>query len=211
MEEEGEQEEEEEGEEKVIRWKWRGDRDTSFMLRHGVRIWEPFVDADGNVPGAYGWMYRHAFGVDQLDALIARLRARPYGRRAIVQTMHPDYPEPCEQGFACSAVDGQLMMTVNMRSSDFAVGLPYDLISAQMLHHEIAKRVGLPRGAMMFSLANVHFYARHREIMRYRSRDPISRAMPDISLDDGDAYVRAWTGRDHRHSYAPKVAPVVVA
>ena len=191
-------------------WKWRGDEDSEFLRKHNVKIWEPFVDEGGIIPGAYGWMYRHAYAMDQLDALIDRLRTRPYGRRAVVQTMHPDYVEPCEQGFACSVVGDRLLMHLTMRSSDFAVGLPYDLMSAQMLHHEIARQINKPRGCLSFSIANSHYYERHANIMRYPGVSEVARPMPDISLDDNDAYVEYWTGKDYKHPYRPKAAPTVV-
>ena len=193
-------------------WKWRGDKDTSFMTDLGVTIWEPFKQADGIVRGAYGWMYRRAFGKDQLEMLIDRLKKRPYGRRAVVQTAHPDYPEPCEQGFACSVVAGRLMMTVTMRSSDFAVGLPYDLLSAQMLHHELSRQVGFPRGPLMFVLANLHFYEAQRHVMEFGSI-PIQlfKTMPSLSLDTDERYVEAWSKRDFKHPFRPSVKPIVVA
>lgn len=53
-----------------------------FVKDYSSRFGEP---ADGRIHGAYGHRWRRFFGLDQLDTVVAKLRANPGDRQAVIQ------------------------------------------------------------------------------------------------------------------------------
>ena len=70
-------------------WFLRGETNIGYLKDNGVRIWDEWADANGDLGPVYGHQWRHwpaADGceVDQIAELIAGLKHNPDSRRHIV-------------------------------------------------------------------------------------------------------------------------------
>src|SRR3546814_8499694 len=76
--------------------------------------------------------------VDQIQALVDEIRARPASRRQIVSAWNvADMPQmalaPCHCLFQTSVMDGRLSLQLYQRSCDVFLGLPFNIASYALL------------------------------------------------------------------------------
>lgn len=162
-----------------VAWFCMGDIHTEFLNRHGVKIWDKFVESetiDGKpyVAAAYGHRWRNAFGRDQLKLAIEALKKNQTDRRIWVQAWDPGFDGlgaqgqknvPCPVGFTFSIVGGLLHSSLFIRSSDVFVGLPYDVMGHAMLMAIVAASAGvMGLGTMHVTLAHPHIYKSHYDM-----------------------------------------------
>lgn len=149
-------------------WYLSGEKHADIMRRHNVRIWEKFTEPDGTVQGAYGYRFVHAFGRDQIVLAAEALRRNPTDRRIWVQAWDPredglgaegQKNVPCPVGFTFSVAEDVLHSALFIRSSDVALGLPYDVMTHSMLMAAVAASIGcMAVGTMHVTLAHPHIY-----------------------------------------------------
>src|SRR5678810_152237 len=70
-------------------WFLRGDTNVRFLREHGVRIWDEWADANGELGPVYGKQWRSWAGpdgtvIDQLKQVIDQIRNNPHSRRLVV-------------------------------------------------------------------------------------------------------------------------------
>ena len=75
-------------------WFLRGDTNVRFLNEHGVRIWDEWADADGELGPIYGHQWRSfpkpgGGTVDQVAAVLRSLREEPHSRRHLVCAWNP--------------------------------------------------------------------------------------------------------------------------
>lgn len=66
-------------------WMLHGSCDARWLDLFVKDFSSRFAEDNGIQHGAYGWRWRHAFGFDQLDAVVARLEKDPNDRQAVIQ------------------------------------------------------------------------------------------------------------------------------
>jgi predicted HAD superfamily Cof-like phosphohydrolase len=116
--------------------------------------------------GAYGPKI-----IDQLDHVVSALVNDPDSRQAGLTIWRENPPKtkdvPCTVAIFASIKNGELNLSVYMRSSDVWLGLPYDVFTFSMLAHLICCRINsrLPRlfpkiyvGHLYLTAANQHVY-----------------------------------------------------
>lgn len=143
-------------------------------------------------------------GYDQLAAVIYKLKTDPYTRRAVVNAWNvEDLPEmvlpPCHYSFqfVVNSVGGKMRLncSVNMRSADLALGVPFNIASYALLTHMVAHIVGMTPGELNINMADCHLYENHiagveKMIARQPRRFPTIAFSPrvhntkDVSIDD---------------------------
>ena len=62
-----------------------GRRDTAFLNNFVLDFGTRFAEPDGTIHDGYGYRWRHAFGFDQLDAVVQQLSEQPGSRQAVIQ------------------------------------------------------------------------------------------------------------------------------
>ena len=70
-------------------WFLRGDTNVKYLQEHGVRIWNEWADADGELGPVYGHQWRswpdyNGGHIDQIQQVIDQIRNTPDSRRMIV-------------------------------------------------------------------------------------------------------------------------------
>ena len=67
-------------------WFISGDTNTKYLNDNGVKIWNAWADADGELGPIYGYQWRKVFGIDQLANAIKMIKTDPTSRRIIVDS-----------------------------------------------------------------------------------------------------------------------------
>ncbi len=147
----------------VAEWLWisGGFSDVASIARYNSVI-SQFSDDGQTLYGAYGkrWNNQRAFVLNTLNR-------DPETRQAIVNLWTPNPPLskdiPCTLTWQFLIRDNKLNMTVNMRSSDAWLGLPYDWFVFSQIGNEVAQEFEIPRGTLTLNLTSSHLYERDIE------------------------------------------------
>lgn len=135
-----------------------------------VHVWDQWIKEDGTIGPAYGAIIsKHTFGYkNQLEYVVETLKKDPNSRRVMINLWDIDsLPEmaltPCCYNLIFNVLDGKLYMQLNIRSSDVALGLPFNIFQFQVLHKLIAHECKVEPVDMIVMISNLHYYDRHEE------------------------------------------------
>lgn len=102
-----------------------------------------------------------------LDAVVARLKADPDTRQAVIVVERPaDFVTitkdvPCTIALQFAIRDGALTMHTLMRSNDLFWGFQYDVFNFTVFQEAIANTLAVPVGPYFHTALSLHVYARH--------------------------------------------------
>lgn len=129
---------------------------------------------------AYAYQIRKPiFGYkNQLEYVVETLKKDPNSRRVMIDLWCPEESHemtltPCCYNTIYNILDGKLYMQLNIRSSDVALGLPFNIFQFQVLHKLIAHEVGVEPADMIVMISNLHYYDRHEEKLLKQLDSPI--------------------------------------
>lgn len=173
-------------------WFLKGDTNIKYLKEHGVRIWDEWADANGDLGPVYGKQWRSWEGadgvvVDQISELIEQIKKTPDSRRLIVSAWNVgDLKKmalmPCHNMFQFYVADGKLSCQLYQRSADVFLGVPFNIASYALLTMMIAQVCGLGYGDFVHSFGDVHLYNNHFEQAELQlSRKPF--ALPTIKIN----------------------------
>jgi len=157
-------------------WFLRGETNIAYLQENGVRIWDEWADADGNLGPVYGYQWRswprpEGGSVDQISQLVEQIKANPMSRRLIVSAWNPAQVDamqlpPCHCLFQFYVADGRLSCQLYQRSADIFLGVPFNIASYALLLSMIAQVTGLKAGEFIHTLGDAHLYSNHFEQAR---------------------------------------------
>jgi thymidylate synthase len=173
-------------------WFLQGDTNIKYLKDNGVRIWDEWADANGDLGPVYGkqwrsWAAPDGQTIDQIGWVVDEIRRNPDSRRLIVSAWNPaDVPRmalpPCHLMFQFYVAEGRLSCQLYQRSADTFLGVPFNIASYALLTHMIAQVTGLQPGDFVHTLGDAHLYTDHLEQARLQlSRDP--RPLPTLRLN----------------------------
>ena len=169
-------------------WFLSGDTNTKYLTDNGVRIWNEWADANGELGKIYGYQWRNFGGVDQIKEVIHSIKNNPNSRRHIVNAwnvgeLHEMALPPCHLFFQFYVSEGRLSCQFYMRSSDVFLGLPFNIASYALLTHMVALECGLQAGELVYVGCDVHLYSNHIEQAKTQlQREPL--ALPEIKINN---------------------------
>nr|DAU58803.1 MAG TPA: Thymidylate synthase [Caudoviricetes sp.] len=133
-------------------------------------IWTAWKKPDDTIGPSYGAAVNiPTFGYkNQLEYVVETLKKDPNSRRAMInlwipEDLHKMALTPCCYNLIFNILDGKLHMQLNIRSSDIALGLPFNIFQFQVLHKLIAHEVGVEPADFIVMISNLHYYDRHEE------------------------------------------------
>ncbi|WP_029890140.1 thymidylate synthase [Polycyclovorans algicola] len=177
-------------------WFLRGDTNIAYLKEHGVRIWDEWADADGNLGPVYGKQWRNwptpdGRQIDQITQLVEQIRNTPDSRRLIVSAWNVGELDqmalmPCHALFQFYVADGKLSCQLYQRSADIFLGVPFNIASYALLTLMIAQVCGLQPGDFVWTGGDCHLYANHldqarEQVSRVPFRLPTMRLNPDVT------------------------------
>ncbi|MDR3351579.1 MAG: thymidylate synthase [Zoogloeaceae bacterium] len=154
-------------------WFLKGDTNIGYLRENGVRIWDEWADANGDLGPVYGHQWRHWPGrdgteIDQIARLIQSLREDPDSRRHLVTAWNPADLDrmalpPCHCLFQFHVVAGKLSCQLYQRSADIFLGVPFNIASYALLTRMLAQVCGYAPGDFIHTLGDAHLYHNHFE------------------------------------------------
>ncbi len=204
-------------------WFLQGDTNIAYLRENGVRIWDEWADANGDLGPVYGRQWRHWLTpdgreIDQIAQLIDGLRNNPDSRRHLVTAWNPADVDrmalpPCHAFFQFYVADGRLSCQLYQRSADIFLGVPFNIASYALLTLMVAQVCDLQPGDFVHTFGDAHLYSNHVEQARLQlARTP--RPLPTMRLNPGVRDLLAFRFEDFTlegydpHPHIP--APVAV-
>jgi thymidylate synthase len=168
-----------------------GSNIVKWLQDRGITIWDEWMLPDGTVGLAYGHQISK---YDQVRKLIHDLIHNPQSRRMIINLWNMEDLDkmaltPCMFMHIADVNDGKLNWHTTIRSSDAALGLPYNVAQIAVLVHMIAQVTGLQVGELIISITNAHLYEQHFEpIKAIFDREPYPAPQLWLNPDIKDFY-----------------------
>ena len=159
-------------------WFLRGDTNVHYLQENGVRIWNEWADADGNLGPVYGAQWRSWAAhdnhtgdkrtIDQISAVIDQLKRNPDSRRHIVSAWNVGELDqmalvPCHVLCQFYVANGKLSCQLYQRSADIFLGVPFNIASYALLTMMVAQVCDLRLGDFVHTLGDAHIYLNHLE------------------------------------------------
>jgi len=173
-------------------WFLQGDTNIKYLKDNGVRIWDEWADADGNLGPVYGYQWRSwptpdGGSIDQIKQIIHQIKNNPDSRRIIVSAWNvADVNQmalpPCHSLFQFYVADGKLSCQLYQRSADIFLGVPFNIASYALLTMMVAQVCNLEPGDFIHTFGDAHLYNNHLEQTRLQlSREP--RPLPTMKIN----------------------------
>jgi thymidylate synthase len=178
-------------------WFLQGDTNIKYLQDHGVKIWDEWADADGNLGPVYGYQWRSwatpdGRTIDQITNLVEMIKKNPDSRRLIVTAWNPADVDrmalpPCHCMFQFYVAEGKLSCQLYQRSADTFLGVPFNIASYALLTMMVAQVTGLKAGEFIHTFGDVHLYNDHLEqakLQLTRECRPLPKMEIDPSITD---------------------------
>jgi thymidylate synthase len=173
-------------------WFLRGDTNVAYLNEHGVKIWDEWADADGNLGPIYGkqwrsWQTPDDRSIDQIAQTVDLLKNDPNSRRILVNAWNVGELRqmaltPCHALFQFYVADGKLSCLLYQRSADAFLGVPFNIASYALLTMMMAQVCDLQLGEFIHAFGDLHLYNNHIEQAHLQlSRTP--RPLPKMQID----------------------------
>jgi thymidylate synthase len=173
-------------------WFLSGDTNIKYLKDNGVRIWDEWADAEGNLGPVYGYQWRSwptpdGGHIDQITQVINQIKNNPDSRRMIVSAWNvADVNKmalpPCHNMFQFYVADGKLSCQLYQRSADIFLGVPFNIASYALLTMMVAQVCGLEYGDFIHTFGDAHLYNNHLEQTKLQlSREP--RPLPTMKIN----------------------------
>ncbi|MGB0907987.1 MAG: thymidylate synthase [Maricaulaceae bacterium] len=173
-------------------WFLAGDTNIKYLQENGVKIWDEWADADGDLGPVYGKQWRRWEGpngavIDQVSNVIEAIKTNPNSRRHIVSAWNPaDVDDmalpPCHCLFQFHVANGRLSCQLYQRSADIFLGVPFNIASYALLTHMMAQVCGLEAGDFVHTFGDAHIYSNHfDQVKEQLSRAPMP--LPHLELN----------------------------
>ncbi len=173
-------------------WFLRGDTNVHYLQEHGVRIWNEWADASGELGPVYGHQWRswpdyNGGHIDQISRVISQIKNQPDSRRMIVNAWNVAEVDqmalpPCHLLFQFYVAEGRLSLQLYQRSADTFLGVPFNIASYALLTLMVAQVCGLRPGEFIHTTGDTHLYLNHLDQANLQlSRTP--RTLPQMHLN----------------------------
>ncbi len=204
-------------------WFLQGDTNVKYLRDHGVTIWDEWARPDGDLGPVYGkqwrsWTKPDGEAVDQISAVVERIKTNPESRRLIVTAWNPGELDqmalsPCHCLFQFYAQEGELSCQLYQRSADAFLGVPFNIASYALLTLMIAQVTGLRPKEFIHTFGDLHIYLNHLEQVKLQlTREP--RPLPRVIINPAVKDIFAFQYEDFTvegyDPHPPIKAPVAV-
>lgn len=217
-------------------WFLQGDTNIKYLQDNGVKIWNEWATAEGELGPVYGAQWRSWAGpngevIDQISQVIEQIKHKPHSRRLIVSAWNPALlPDesraphenaadgkmalpPCHTLFQFYVLDGKLSCQLYQRSGDIFLGVPFNIASYALLTMMVAQVTDLQLGEFIHTLGDAHLYLNHLDqVQTQLSRAPLPLPQMHINPAVKDIFGFAFDDfcLEHYQSHPAISAPISV-
>lgn len=183
-------------------WFLKGDTNIKYLQENGVRIWNEWADAHGDLGPVYGHQWRNWNNedIDQIKAIVQTLKNNPDSRRMLVSAWNPSVmPDtskpfaenvangkaalpPCHAFFQFYVANGKLSCQLYQRSADIFLGVPFNIASYALLTMMMAQVCGYEAGDFIHTFGDAHIYTNHLDQVKLQLSREI-RPLPKMILN----------------------------
>jgi thymidylate synthase len=186
-------------------WFLRGETNVRWLQERGVRIWDEWADAEGELGPVYGkqwrsWAAPDGESIDQIAKVRDDIIKSPNSRRLIVSAWNPSEVgqmalPPCHCLFQFFVAEGRLSCQLYQRSGDVFLGVPFNIASYALLTMLMARATGLEAGEFIHSFGDVHLYSNHFDQARLQlARTPGK--LPRLAMNPAKTDLFGWDYED---------------
>jgi thymidylate synthase len=192
-------------------WFIKGDTNVKYLQEHGVKIWDEWARADGDLGPVYGKQWRSWQGAngkvyDQLLDVIQQLKTNPDSRRIIISAWNVAELSdmalmPCHSLFQFYASPPNAMgkrtlsCQLYQRSADVFLGVPFNIASYALLTMMIAQVCTMEYGDFVHTFGDVHLYKNHVEQAELQlTRKPF--ALPTLKINSARTSIEDFVFED---------------
>lgn len=154
-------------------WFLKGDTNIKYLQDNGVKIWDEWADANGDLGPVYGYQWRNwptpdGQSIDQISKVIEQIKQNPNSRRLMVSAWNvADVDKmklpPCHSMFQFYVANGKLSCQLYQRSADVFLGVPFNIASYALLTMMVAQVCNLGLGDFVHTFGDTHLYMNHLE------------------------------------------------
>ncbi len=173
-------------------WFLQGSTNVKYLQDNGVRIWNEWADADGELGPVYGaqwrsWKTTDGRTIDQIEQAVDMIKNNPDSRRIIVSAWNVGEIDkmalpPCHAFFQFYVADGKLSCQLYQRSADIFLGVPFNIASYALFTMMMAQVTDLAPGDFVHTLGDAHLYSNHVE----QAHEQLARApyaLPTLNIN----------------------------
>lgn len=199
-------------------WFLKGETNIAYLKENGVRIWDEWADAEGELGPVYGRQWRSfpapdGRTVDQIAELVHGLKGNPHSRRHLVVAWNPGEISrmalpPCHCLFQFFVHDPDsdrpgLSCQLYQRSADLFLGVPFNIASYALLTQMLAQVCGYEAREFIHTFGDLHLYKNHLD----QANEQLARAprpLPTMWINPAVNEIDAFTFDDFRlENYEP--------
>jgi thymidylate synthase len=148
-----------------------------------------FSDDHLTLYGAHGKRLFNTDGINQIAAIINRLKTDPYSRRTVAAIYQPVDNQAVSRDIPCPIAiqffqrDDKLHTVAYMRSQSAAMVLPYDVFVFTFLQEVLAVELGLTLGTYHHVCGSLHYYLDEQEL--------VHKVLNEESISSSNIYIPA--------------------
>lgn len=165
------------------------------FIQYYVPLYEEESEDGTTVRGGYGpRMFAMRRAHNQVNNVLALLKAKPNSRRAVIQLFdaadiaHEYRDVPCTCTLQFLIRNGRLDLIAHMRSNDAYLGLPHDVFAFTMLQEIFAVSLQVKLGSYRHFIGSLHLYDQHRQKARMYLREGFHSHVPMPKMPRGDPW-----------------------
>ena len=199
-------------------WFLKGETNIAYLKENGVRIWDEWADAEGELGPVYGRQWRSfpapdGRTVDQIAELVHGLKGNPHSRRHLVVAWNPGEISrmalpPCHCLFQFFVHEPEsdrpgLSCQLYQRSADLFLGVPFNIASYALLTQMLAQVCGYEAREFIHTFGDLHLYKNHLDQANEQlTREP--RPLPTMWINPAITDIDGFTFDDFRlENYEP--------
>lgn len=184
---------------------WKGNTSREFLDKNNLSHFK-----EGEVGPTYGFLMRNfggdypygeeyygnsyeknmeRAGCDQLMRVIQKIKENPNDRRLVISLWDPNNIDkcalpPCLRDYQFYVSGGKLSCQATLRSSDMPVALHWNICTAALLTHLIAKECDLGVERLIMVIGDCHIYEEHIVEVQDKLLRRVPRAYPMLRIKE---------------------------